>query len=378
MRLNVRRLETKSAERMAFAYFLRTGTSVTSADAQLKFNPNHDPSNGQFTYATGGGSTLTGLASDRQIVADARSISSRSTTSFIRARGASGLLPNRADLPGISRGPLPRDGIDPPVNAGAVRYEPRMGSGANGGPSMLIPMTLERVFPTLTIAPAGAIVAVADDFLGAMRPAREMTAELTRAHSRVLINRVQSIDPKYRFESLGEPQTIEGQLNQIKGLQIDLAVAHFRMRGDVEPLKVQTLRFLQERVDAAYAEGVKMFEAGRMLPKLSRNEAIGNFVDRRVRVELRNFFRGNGIPDALGTPVRVNRRAYEASEGSFTVPDSRVGNVAFDVTLTRKTLSTAQVRGFFRSDFQPMAVVIVRPSQLGANHTYLITKPSGR
>lgn len=26
-----------------------------------------------------------------------------------------------------------------------------------------------------------------------------------------------------------------------------------------------------------------MFETGRMVPKLSRNEAIGNFVDRRVR-----------------------------------------------------------------------------------------------
>jgi len=47
----------------------------------------------------------------------------------------------------------------------------------------------------------------------------------------------------------------------------------------------------------------------------------------------------------------------------------------FYVTLSRKTMTTPQVRGFFNSDFKPDAVVIVRPSQLGPNSTYAISKP---
>lgn len=51
------------------------------------------------------------------------------------------------------------------------------------------------------------------------------------------------------------------------------------------------------------------------------------------------------------------------------------GDVAFDVTIARKTLGTAQVRGFFNTDFRPSRVIIIRPSQLGADHTYVLTRP---
>jgi hypothetical protein len=57
--------------------------------------------------------------------------------------------------------------------------------------------------------------------------------------------------------------------------------------------------------------------------------------------------------------------------------DSRVGRLAIDVSLTAKTSGSAQIQGFFRSDFQPEAVIIIRPSQLGPNHTYLIPRPKG-
>jgi hypothetical protein len=60
---------------------------------------------------------------------------------------------------------------------------------------------------------------------------------------------------------------------------------------------------------------------------------------------------------------------------TYRRPDARVGNVAFDVTTTRKTLQTAQVRGFFSTDFRPSSVVIVRPRQLGSNFTYIISRP---
>lgn len=38
-----------------FAHWLRTGFWLAEPALEVKFNPNHDPSNGQFTFASGGG-----------------------------------------------------------------------------------------------------------------------------------------------------------------------------------------------------------------------------------------------------------------------------------------------------------------------------------
>jgi hypothetical protein len=46
----------------------------------------------------------------------------------------------------------------------------------------------------------------------------------------------------------------------------------------------------------------------------------------------------------------------------------------FDRSLTYKTISSPQIRGFFRADSQPRAVIIVRPSELGG--FYLIRRPT--
>lgn len=73
---------------------------------------------------------------------------------------------------------------------------------------------------------------------------------------------------------------------------------------------------------------------------------------------------------------RFDRRENDSSGTDLTYrrPDARVKDVAFDVTLTRKTLGTAQVRGFFNTDFRPSRVVIIRPRRLGAGHTYVIRR----
>jgi hypothetical protein len=73
----------------------------------------------------------------------------------------------------------------------------------------------------------------------------------------------------------------------------------------------------------------------------------------------------------------INNRDYETSENdsSYRIPDARLGDVAFDWTRSPKTISSPQVRGFFRADSQPRAVIIIRPSQLGGNSAYLIPKP---
>ena len=193
----------------------------------------------------------------------------------------------------------------------------------------------------------------------------------------MLIQQIRTIDPKYRQDTLGFPTTLEAQVNLIRQLRLDRAVAFYRVKGETRPLQVETLRIMQERADSAYAEGQVLFDAGRLQPRLSREEAIGNYVDRAVRRELHDLYNIRGIDYSKGQQIRVIGREYDTSGSDFTyrIPDARVGNIAFDVTLSRKTLATPQVRGFFNSDFKPDAVLIVRPTQLVSNSTYAISSP---
>lgn len=51
--------ELKSANQMAFAHYLRTGQRLTANEWEIfwqrKFNPNHDPEDGRFTFGPSGG-----------------------------------------------------------------------------------------------------------------------------------------------------------------------------------------------------------------------------------------------------------------------------------------------------------------------------------
>jgi hypothetical protein len=322
--------------RSALEHFIRTGRRFPvpvfrkSGGVEQKFNPNHDPRDGRFTF------TISGVSVGRAINPVARA-------------------------------------VRPPARSGS-----RTRRGGNGGPPMEDPLTIEQMVPGIANSPAGSILAIADNMLDLTGPARAATDELTRTHMRAMIRQIQAVDPNYRFDSLGFPATLEGQNNMLRDIRLDRAAVFYRVRGEVRPLQVETLKFLQGRVDLAYIEGVNRFKKGQLTPRLSSNEAIGNFVDRQVRGELRDFYRRKSISIEKGQQVQVNRRAHDSAESSYTVPDSRVGNVAFDVSLTPKTLAFRQIQGFFRSDFQPSAVVIVRPTQLGPNSSYIITRPGGR
>ena len=238
-------------------------------------------------------------------------------------------------------------------------------------------MLLEQVFPGLANAPGGAIIAVADNLLDLSGPARAMVAELTLARTKQLIDQIKAIDPNYRFQSLGFPQTAQGQVNQIDGLRFERAAAFVREKGELRPMQVETLRFLQKRTDLAYARGLRLLKAGKLPIRLSPQEALGNFIDREVRRNMRERYNASGISSVRPGPIRVNRRENNTSgsETSYVLPDMKVGKIAFDVTLSPKTLKTPQVRNFFAADFQPTLVVIVRPSQLGSDSTYIITRP---
>ena len=135
---------------------------------------------------------------------------------------------------------------------------------------------------------------------------------------------------------------------------------------------------MRDAVDDAYEEAVSEADAGRLQPRLSRQEAIGNWMDAEVRQKLKNMFASYGIPFGPGEDVTINNRDYETSEDdeSYRIPDARLRDVSIDWTLVPKTISTPQIRGFFRADSQPCAVVIIRPSELGRDTTYLIPRPA--
>lgn len=369
-------------QRQAFSYWLRTGR-LPPAKAQdgreLKFNPYHDPSNGQFTFAPGGSRSSGSTGDPPRGAATRGSLSTLKRSTVLDHEPA----PGSATLQ--DQQPQRTDAVYRP-DADTGRIEriafPRNPRAARGGNSRAFqdPLTLAQTFPGLQDQPAGAIVALADDIFDFGGPARELTADLTRTWSNTMIEQIKALDPNYRHDSLGFPETLEGQVNQLDSLRLQRAAAFMRKRNELGPLEVETLRFIQKHADLAYDRGLIRLRAGRLPVRLSNEEAIGNYIDREVRTALREQYRRFGIEADGAGPVRVNRRENDtsASERTFRRPDARVGKVAFDVTLSQKTLKTPQIRGFFNSDFQPSYVIIVRPRQLSRGGSYIITRPEKR
>jgi hypothetical protein len=354
--------------RQAYSHWLRTGRWVRAYGPdgrELKFNPYHDPRNGQFTFAPGGPRSLSRIiVSDRQ--------GKRSWTEGLPRNEAENREQTQSD-------PAP-GGADQPTEQTRVQL-----AGRSRGPSMprggnarafQDPMTLDQAFPGLRTAPGGAIVATIDTFFDFRGPARSLIMSMSEDLSRAVIRDIRSLIPTYRSEG-GVPSTLDGHLNELNRLRFDRAVAYYRVRGDTRPLQVEALRFAQARTDSAYEAGLRLLQLGKLPVRLSREEALGNYIDRRVREELRSRFNVVGIDWAGNGPVRVNKRENDSSpsEQVFRRPDFRIDRVAFDVTLTMKTIRSKQVRGFFSTDFRPTSTVIIRPSQLGENHTYAIRNP---
>lgn len=249
----------------------------------------------------------------------------------------------------------------------------RFGIGGNNPP-------LDELIPrTLIQSPAGPLVQFLDNLLGISEPGDEANLEWAKLQMGALLNKIHEIDPNYVFESIvpeGGLATMswEGRLNLINGLRADLAAAIYRIQGDIGLLQEVTFAFMQRSANAAYEEAAQLYTAGKLNVRLSREEAIGNYVDTFVRLQLREFFNSLGVSAGTGSAIQVNMRAYDSSgtEITYRIPDARVGNLAFDTSLTAKLPSSPQIRGFFNADFEPAGVVIVRPNQLGNYSSYII------
>lgn len=141
-------------------------------------------------------------------------------------------------------------------------------------------MTLVQTFPGLQNKPAGAIIALADNVLDFQGPARELTAEVTKNWSDMLVNQIKAIDPNYRFETLGFPQTLNRQINQLNLLRFTRAAAFVRVKGELRPMQVEILRFVQAAADRAYEDGRELLRTEKLKVRLSEHETLGNFIDR--------------------------------------------------------------------------------------------------
>ena len=61
-----------------------------------------------------------------------------------------------------------------------------------------------------------------------------------------------------------------------------------------------------------------LLEAERLTPRLFDQEALGNYVDRQVRLNVRDRYTFLGIDAAGAGPVRVNRRKNNSSGSDLT------------------------------------------------------------
>lgn len=265
------------------------------------------------------------------------------------------------------------DGDDAPnmVLAAAESEDEKEPRSANE----LIPQRLQR-------SPAGPAVEFLDNLLDISGPGDEANLEMGQLLMDNLLHEIRKIDPNYVDSAIWPPGELAGMTwqerqNVISRFQAVLAAKIYGARGDIRPLQEVTLDFMQRATNAAYDEAVKRYEAGRLKVRLSREEAIGNCMDGIVRLQLRRFYVELGTPTDSGSAIRVNARAYNSSGADVTyrIPDARVGNFVFEDSLTAKTSSSAQIRGFFAADFAPIGVVIVRPNQLGNNSSYIIWRP---
>lgn len=252
------------------------------------------------------------------------------------------------------------------------RPNPRARMGGNGGPPIYDPMTLRDAAGPIINTPAGPVLSVVDGFLDLTGPASRLARDSYTLQRNKLIRELEALDPKGSYLSLSEPGTSQGRLNVLNDLRARRAAMVYFKTGDTQLLQVETLRTLQSFVDEGYAIGSQRFEDKLLSPRLSKNEAVGNYVDRYARRNIQNWYNQYGVVTGSILPIGVNNRAY-AADSSYRIPDVRVGSAAFDMTLSLKTISTPQVRGFFNAKFAPSSVTIVRPTVLGGS--YIIQRP---
>jgi hypothetical protein len=74
-----------------------------------------------------------------------------------------------------------------------------------------------------------------------------------------LFDEIRAIDPTYRHDMVAPLASMDwqGRANTINDLLRARAAAYYRLLGNIRPLQIETLRFLQAQVDR---DSIKRFE----------------------------------------------------------------------------------------------------------------------
>jgi hypothetical protein len=131
-----------------------------------------------------------------------------------------------------------------------------------------------------------------DSFFGISSAANAANLDATLGQYYRLTAQIRALLPGWRDYELQriEDMSWQGRNNLLNGLRMQWAEATYRVRGDAGLLQVETLRFLKGTVDEAYKRAVAKYNTGKLPVRLSREEAIGNYVDREVRQDLRRLY----------------------------------------------------------------------------------------
>ncbi|MES2336815.1 MAG: hypothetical protein V4537_01815 [Pseudomonadota bacterium] len=156
-----------------------------------------------------------------------------------------------------------------------------------------------------------------------------------------------------------------------------MAATKYIAQGDIGAFQSETLRVYQGFVDQGYQTALAEAAAGTLYQPAgwSRAQALGSRMDVIARRSMRAFYGEHRINPGLDINVAVNNRLATQPEGSYRIPDLRVGGVVFDASLSAKRSYTPQVKGFYSSP-AVKSVFIVRPSSMGG--AYALPKSGGR
>jgi hypothetical protein len=132
----------------------------------------------------------------------------------------------------------------------------------------------------------------------------------------------------------------------------------------------------------AYAVGVDLIAKGELDISRGYATALGGFMDKEVRFDLRGMAKAEGINDSsMSNLWAINRQIKDGFDIGY--PDNRLGrNMYSDTTLARKTSDTEQLINW--NNIRSGHFVMIRPTQLGG--AYVIPrsmfapqlKPAGR
>ena len=261
---------------------------------------------------------------------------------------------------------------------------PRARMGGNGGPPLEDWRVLRQLGRPSPVGPSGALFGVLDNLLDLTGPAIALQADLLDASTRSSIRDILAIDPDHSWpDRLGasgpEAESLSWKLADANFFRGELAATRYIVQGNIGALQNETLRVYQGFVDQGYEQALKEFRGGTLKPGdgWSAEQAIGSRMDELARLDMRVWYAQYRINPGLDINVTVNNRLATQPEGSYRIPDVRVGGVVFDASLSAKKGGAAQIRGFYSS---PMVktVIIVRPTMMLNGGAYALPKSGGR